>query len=325
MQIKTSATLTFQTKQIAAGGFGKVFMVTNVQDQSVAAVKTQSCGKNKKGVSELLWEVYVMAAFGASRHCPRLIGYMENESMDMIVMELLGPTIRDIEAKLNWKPMPPGYAALIGRQCLSAVRDLHECYFIHRDIKPENFAFGMGDKCRRIYLIDFGMTKRYRLNDGRLLPQRRGNGFRGTILYASERAHRREELGAADDLMSLFYVIVEMFAGKLPWYQESDVIKVQQMKADYTLSELTASVGDQMKQFANYVTSLRWNEYYRLLNFGNWIAFRYDVRPDYWKLDKLLKLIMIEHGVQLATNISWDQLLDEKDDINNKKKQAAHK
>ncbi|KFD47026.1 hypothetical protein M513_12108 [Trichuris suis] len=296
------------TKQIAAGGFGKVFMVTNVQDQSVAAVKTQSCGKNKKGVSELLWEVYVMAAFGASRHCPRLIGYMENESMDMIVMELLGPTIRDIEAKLNWKPMPPGYAALIGRQCLSAVRDLHECYFIHRDIKPENFAFGMGDKCRRIYLIDFGMTKRYRLNDGRLLPQRRGNGFRGTILYASERAHRREELGAADDLMSLFYVIVEMFAGKLPWYQESDVIKVQQMKADYTLSELTASVGDQMKQFANYVTSLR-----------------YDVRPDYWKLDKLLKLIMIEHGVQLATNISWDQLLDEKDDINNKKKQAAHK
>jgi serine/threonine protein kinase len=38
--------------------------------------------------------------------------------------------------------------------------------FIHRDIKPENFLISKEDSSL-VYLIDFGLSKYYRVNDGR--------------------------------------------------------------------------------------------------------------------------------------------------------------
>jgi serine/threonine protein kinase len=39
---------------------------------------------------------------------------------------------------------------------------LHSKNFIHRDIKPENFLVGHGKKSNNIYMIDYGLTKRYK-------------------------------------------------------------------------------------------------------------------------------------------------------------------
>uniref|UniRef100_A0A5S6QZ77 Protein kinase domain-containing protein n=1 Tax=Trichuris muris TaxID=70415 RepID=A0A5S6QZ77_TRIMR len=274
------------TSRIAKGGFGEVFLLRNVHNKSLAAMKVQTGGKPKNMVSELVWEVYVMTAFRHSRHCPRVIAYMENDAVDMIVMELLGPTLYDMQNGLNWNPIPPGLAALIGRQCLAAVRDLHKCCFVHRDIKPANFAFGLGGKRGQVYLIDFGMSRRYRTVDGRLMPRRKKTGFRGTILYASERAHRYEELGTVDDLISLSYVIIEMLIGKLPWCTENNFSKVQQMKSDYSLNDLTSSLGTHMQKFANHISSLK-----------------EDDQPNYRKLDKLLTMVTIENGVKTKLHI----------------------
>lgn len=38
--------------------------------------------------------------------------------------------------------------------------------FIHRDIKPENFLISKED-ISIVYLIDFGLSKYYRITDGR--------------------------------------------------------------------------------------------------------------------------------------------------------------
>jgi len=37
----------------------------------------------------------------------------------------------------------------------------HEKMFVHRDIKPENFMIGSGKKSGDIYMIDFGLSKRF--------------------------------------------------------------------------------------------------------------------------------------------------------------------
>lgn len=50
----------------------------------------------------------------------------------------------------------------ISLQMLSRIEFMHSRHFIHRDIKPTNFLLGTHDNANKIYLIDFGLSKRFR-------------------------------------------------------------------------------------------------------------------------------------------------------------------
>lgn len=45
---------------------------------------------------------------------------------------------------------------------ITRIEFLHNKNFIHRDIKPDNFLIGRDKKCMMIYMIDFGLSKKYR-------------------------------------------------------------------------------------------------------------------------------------------------------------------
>ena len=44
---------------------------------------------------------------------------------------------------------------------ITRIEFCHNKYFLHRDIKPDNFLIGYGKKSHKIYIIDFGLAKRY--------------------------------------------------------------------------------------------------------------------------------------------------------------------
>ena len=66
----------------------------------------------------------------------------------------------------------------------------HNNHFIHRDMKPDNFLTGYGKKNSIIYIIDFGLAKRYRdPKTGEHIPYKDNKSLTGTARYASVNAH----------------------------------------------------------------------------------------------------------------------------------------
>merc|ERR1719478_1601779 len=130
-------------------------------------------------------------------------------------MELLGKSLEDMVTKCGGK-FQPKTAVLVAQQVLHRVEYLHSRCVIHRDIKPENFMFGIKQKIHHVYMIDFGLSKKYW--DRRHSAMRQRLSLTGTARYASINAHKGYEQSRRDDLESVCYCLIYFSRhGKLPW------------------------------------------------------------------------------------------------------------
>lgn len=137
---------------------------------------------------------------------------------NVMVMDIQGPSLQNLfefcEYKFDIKTI-----LWIGSQMIQRIEAMHATDYIHRDIKPENFLIGSGKKLNTLYIIDFGLSKRFKdPKTGQHIRFQMRPTMTGTMRYCSHNAHQCCEQSRRDDLEAIGNILIYfLMHGELPW------------------------------------------------------------------------------------------------------------
>ncbi|CAB3405622.1 unnamed protein product [Caenorhabditis bovis] len=269
--------------------FGKVYHVCNIKDGKEAAMKIEK--KTQESVLKI--EVEVMNEMKGQKAALQIYDDGVELNYRFIIMTLCGPDLTKIAEFLNNK-FSDSSLLRIAIRTLYAIKTLHESGYVHRDLKPCNLALDYRRDSNIIFLLDFGMARRYaRLNESQWIIRapRSQCRFRGTVRYCSVNMHKRIELGRVDDLWSWLYMTLEMRT-ELPWAASLHPEKVEIQKVELISVVLNKdTITRSLIPIADHLGTLT-----------------YPDRPDYLMIFNTLIGKMQEVGAKLTDPLEFDDL-----------------
>ena len=250
-------------KKIGAGSFGEIYLGTNAQTGEMVAIKQESINTKHP---QLIYESKVMRLLEGGLGVPDILWYGTEGPSNIMVLDLLGPSLEDLFNYCNHK-LSLKTTLMIIDQMICRVEYTHHKCFIHRDIKPDNFLIGTGKRCTILYIIDFGLAKKYKdLKTSRHIPNSSGKSLTGTARYASVNAHKGNEQSRRDDLEAIGYVMLYFLNGSLPWQginaknREEKYRNIMAKKANTGVDELCMGLPEAIKTYFLYVKSLKFDD-----------------------------------------------------------------
>lgn len=241
--------------KLRQGGYGQIYSAVDKTTNTKVAIKCEKIGDSSNRM-----EQQVLKSFQGKLHCPIFYAsglYGENT---YIALQLLGKNLSEIRRSCQLNPprlsLKTCFKSVL--QCLKAIEELHQIGYLHRDVKPSNFVVGLGHYEGRIYMIDFGLCRYYKQEDGLVKPPRMKVGFRGTVRYASLTAHEQKEISRKDDLWSLFYSMCELYYGYLPWRKTNNKDTVAEFKKECTPELMCKRMPTEISEFVEHLRSLQY-------------------------------------------------------------------
>ncbi|XP_036595758.1 casein kinase I-like [Trichosurus vulpecula] len=269
-------------RKIGCGAFGDIYLATNLLTGEDVAVKLES---QRAKHPQLLYESKLYSILQGAVGFPRMCWFGQERNYNVLVMDLLGPSLEDLFNYCS-RSFSLKTVLLLAEQMITRIEYLHSKNFIHRDIKPDNFLMGMGHHRNKLFLIDFGLAKKYRdAKTKEHIPYREDKNLTGTARYASINAHLGIEQSRRDDLESVGYVLMYFNRTSLPWQGLKGATrmeryeKITEKKMATPIETLCRGFPPEFGIYLNYCRSLGFDE-----------------TPDYSYLKQLFNLLLKSMG-----------------------------
>ena len=144
---------------------------------------------------------------------PEVKAYGSNDEYNILIMELLGHSLEQLFQSQNQR-FSLKTTCMLGIQMVERIEYIHSRKIIHRDIKPDNFAIGRYKNSHIVYILDFGLSKKYWSTTHNChIPFITGKKLTGTARYASVNALSGYEQGRRDDLESIEFTMARIKSG----------------------------------------------------------------------------------------------------------------
>ena len=297
-------------KQLGKGGFGQIYLGRNIKENFPIAIKVEENGIR----SCLQLEYEILESIQGGNGIPKVYKLRKGNKHNYLIMELLGKSLEKLFND-NGKKFSNRTIFKIGYQMIQRIEYVHSKGYIHRDIKPGNFVIGKGKNKKIIYLIDFGLAKKYiDKNTKEHIPYKEGKGLTGTARYVSLFTHYGIEQSRRDDIEGIAYNLIYLAKGKLPWQgirtknKKEKHRKIMESKIKISPEKLCEGLSGEFISLLKYARELEFEE-----------------TPDYKNIKNMFKCSINKNGGHLNFEFDWNKEKKEDSKSNSKEKDAKEK
>ena len=241
------------------------------------------------------------------KRVPKVKDYGIQGNYIILIMNLLGPSLKNLLKECGDK-FTLATTLKISLQLLDILKQIHKKGIILRYMKPDNMTIGAKDNKRYIYIIDFGLAKKY-IKNGQHIKFKNKKHTLGNRHYISINIHEKKQASRRDDIESLGYNMIYFLKGKLPWtnIKKSDLIL--EKKKETNLDELCENCPIEFKSFIEYAKKLEFVQ-----------------EPDYDYLNGLLLKAAKKNGIDVdKVEYDWEILeKNKKEEKENKEKNISN-
>ena len=284
----------FVNKQLGKGGFGQLYLGRNIRENTLIAIKVEEQVQR----SHLTMEFQILKEL-QGEGIPKVYRLHNGHKHNYLLMQLLGKSLDKLFSDTNRK-FSIKTVSQIGYQMVQRIEYVHSKGYIHRDIKPGNFLIGKNLDCKKIYIIDFGLSKKYIDKNNNHILYKEGKGLTGTARYVSLNTHYGIEQSRRDDMEGIAYNLIYFAKGKLPWHgvktknKKEKHKKIMEFKEEYIPEKLCDGLPEEFPTLLKYARKLDFDE-----------------KPDYKNIKIMFKQLIISMNQEMDWKFDWEKKINE--------------